>query len=208
MERKMRRIAYLGLALMFTLPPAAAEAGDGIDVGTIIGAGLGGVIGNQIGKGTGNTVATVAGVILGGVAGHSVDQGWSSSAPQYHSNTVNYAEPAPYYYRPNYVAPSAPSTNIIYSQYSYREDEDAYDRHRHHEHHHGYHDERPHWQQPVVYQQRTVVQHNYVPATYHQPPAENGYCREYTNHVVVGNHTQESYGTACLQPDGSWKIID
>lgn len=202
----MRRIAYLGLALMFTLPPAVAEAGDGIDMGTIIGAGLGGVIGNQIGKGTGNTVATVAGVILGGVAGHSVDQGWSSS-PQHHANTINYTEPAPYYYRPNYVAPSAPPTNIIYSQYSYREDEDAYDRRRHHEHHHGYHDERPHWQQPVVYQQRTIVQQNYVPATY-QPTVQNGYCREYTNRVVVGNRTQESYGTACLQPDGSWKIID
>lgn len=34
------------------------------------------------------------------------------------------------------------------------------------------------------------------------------YCREYQSRVNVGSRIQESYGTACLQPDGSWKIID
>ena len=32
------------------------------------------------------------------------------------------------------------------------------------------------------------------------------YCREYTRTVRVGGFTQQAYGTACLQPDGSWKI--
>lgn len=32
------------------------------------------------------------------------------------------------------------------------------------------------------------------------------YCREYTGSVKVGGRTQESYGTACLQADGSWQI--
>lgn len=32
------------------------------------------------------------------------------------------------------------------------------------------------------------------------------YCREYTRNVMVGNRMQEGYGTACLQPDGSWQI--
>lgn len=37
--------------------------------------------------------------------------------------------------------------------------------------------------------------------------AEAGpYCREYTGTVNVGGHKQESYGTACLQADGSWQI--
>ncbi len=33
------------------------------------------------------------------------------------------------------------------------------------------------------------------------------YCREYSQQVRIGDHVQESYGTACLQPDGSWHIV-
>lgn len=29
--------------------------------------------------------------------------------------------------------------------------------------------------------------------------------REYTNKVIVGGKTVDAYGTACLQPDGSWR---
>jgi hypothetical protein len=32
------------------------------------------------------------------------------------------------------------------------------------------------------------------------------YCREYTKNVQIGNRTEQSYGTACQQPDGSWRI--
>jgi surface antigen len=32
------------------------------------------------------------------------------------------------------------------------------------------------------------------------------FCREYQQEIVVGGQKQESYGTACRQPDGSWKI--
>lgn len=35
----------------------------------------------------------------------------------------------------------------------------------------------------------------------------NEYCREYTRTVYIGARTQEAYGTACLQPDGSWMIV-
>ncbi len=34
------------------------------------------------------------------------------------------------------------------------------------------------------------------------------YCREYQQTVVVGGETQHAYGTACRQPDGSWRIED
>lgn len=34
----------------------------------------------------------------------------------------------------------------------------------------------------------------------------NTYCREYQQTIVVGGRTVEGYGTACRQPDGSWKI--
>jgi surface antigen len=33
------------------------------------------------------------------------------------------------------------------------------------------------------------------------------YCREYRQTVWVGGEKQQAYGTACRQPDGSWKII-
>ncbi|MDP6735033.1 MAG: RT0821/Lpp0805 family surface protein [Nitrospinaceae bacterium] len=32
------------------------------------------------------------------------------------------------------------------------------------------------------------------------------YCREYQQTVVIGGKEQQAYGTACKQPDGSWKI--
>ena len=32
------------------------------------------------------------------------------------------------------------------------------------------------------------------------------YCREYQTTVTVGGETQDAFGTACQQPDGSWKI--
>jgi surface antigen len=38
--------------------------------------------------------------------------------------------------------------------------------------------------------------------------ASNGeYCREFTQTVSVGGRAQEAYGTACRQPDGSWRIV-
>ena len=33
------------------------------------------------------------------------------------------------------------------------------------------------------------------------------YCREYTSDVVIGGRRETSYGTACRQPDGSWKVV-
>lgn len=33
------------------------------------------------------------------------------------------------------------------------------------------------------------------------------YCREYNQTINVGGQAEQAYGTACRQPDGSWKII-
>lgn len=35
-----------------------------------------------------------------------------------------------------------------------------------------------------------------------------GPCREYTLDANIGGRTEQIYGTACRQPDGSWRIID
>jgi len=39
-------------------------------------------------------------------------------------------------------------------------------------------------------------------------PVTGAYCREYQTTVTIGGKTEEAYGTACQQPDGSWKILD
>jgi len=33
------------------------------------------------------------------------------------------------------------------------------------------------------------------------------YCREYQTTVNVGGEVQSAYGTACRQPDGSWRVV-
>lgn len=33
------------------------------------------------------------------------------------------------------------------------------------------------------------------------------YCREFQQTLVVGGKTENAYGTACRQPDGSWELI-
>jgi surface antigen len=38
--------------------------------------------------------------------------------------------------------------------------------------------------------------------------ASNGqYCREFQQTITVGGENHNAYGTACRQPDGSWKIV-
>lgn len=38
--------------------------------------------------------------------------------------------------------------------------------------------------------------------------SSNGlYCREYRQNIIVGGQSQQGFGTACRQPDGSWQII-
>jgi len=32
-------------------------------------------------------------------------------------------------------------------------------------------------------------------------------CREYQQTVLIGGEEQQAYGTACRQPDGTWKIV-
>ena len=34
------------------------------------------------------------------------------------------------------------------------------------------------------------------------------YCREYQAVATVGGRYQETYGTACRQPDGSWEVVN
>ena len=46
----------------------------------------------------------------------------------------------------------------------------------------------------------------FTPAPAYQQ-SDGTYCREFTQTVTIGTRTEEAYGTACRQPDGSWQII-
>ncbi|MDB5407184.1 MAG: 17 kDa surface antigen [Rhodospirillales bacterium] len=46
-----------------------------------------------------------------------------------------------------------------------------------------------------------------VPRPAYQQPS-GAYCREFQQNITVGGRTQEAYGTACRQPDGSWKVVN
>jgi len=64
--------------------PVGAESGAATDggrrsVATMIGAVVGGLLGNQVGKGDGRRAATVAGVVAGGVVGNQI----ATDRPQY-----------------------------------------------------------------------------------------------------------------------------
>lgn len=46
----------------------------------------------------------------------------------------------------------------------------------------------------------------YVPTRDGTDQAGN-YCREYQTTVNIGGQTEKAFGTACRQPDGSWKVV-
>ena len=37
--------------------------------------------------------------------------------------------------------------------------------------------------------------------------SQGGYCREFQQTVRVGGRSERAYGTACREPDGSWRIV-
>ena len=37
--------------------------------------------------------------------------------------------------------------------------------------------------------------------------ANGGFCREFQQEITVGGQRQQSFGTACRQPDGHWRIV-
>ncbi len=46
-----------------------------------------------------------------------------------------------------------------------------------------------------------------VTATRDGTSTSGRYCREFQQVVTIGGRTEEAYGTACQQPDGSWEVV-
>jgi hypothetical protein len=57
----------------------------------------------------------------------------------------------------------------------------------------------------VVYMEQPPVQAVPTSPPYTDPAGR--YCREYQTTVTVGGTGQPGFGTACLMPDGQWRIV-
>jgi len=157
MKKHFRAIVVAILLAAFFASPALA--GEDQFFGTLTGATIGGIVGNQFGKGSGRDAATVAGILAGGWAGNDIGYAMDNRSSSQASAGGGYRAPAgPITYRssyePNYVGPDdSPSPETIYDN-------------------------------------------------------AGSTCREYSQQVRVNGRIQESYGTACLQPDGTWRAVD
>ncbi len=134
--------------------------GGGEAVGTLAGAGLGGLLGNQFGHGSGKVLTTVGGVLLGGFlgnrVGNSLDRGTIAYNQQQTQVALNNNQPGQAL---PWKSPSNPQvTGTIVPQ--------------------------------QVYQNQ-----------------QGQYCREYTQNILIGGQNQQSVGTACRNPDGSWTPV-
>ncbi len=63
------------------------------NIGTVLGAAVGGLLGSQVGGGSGKTVATIAGVVGGGFLGNQVGQGMDQADQGCVAQTLDQAPP-------------------------------------------------------------------------------------------------------------------
>lgn len=151
-------------AIMVTLAGAlalgaCADTGPKQTAGGLGGAVLGGLLGSQVGGGSGQLWATGAGVLLGAIVGSEIGRGLDEVDRMKMQRTTQASL--------EHTQTGAAST----------------------------------WSNPDTGNSGTVV----PTQTYQR--ADGTYCREFTQTINVGGQVEEAYGTACRQPDGSWKIV-
>jgi hypothetical protein len=59
---------------------------------------------------------------------------------------------------------------------------------------------------PIVYAPSPPPQ-GYYPPQAAAPAAAGQQCREYQSTAIIDDQPQQTFGTACLQPDGRWRIV-
>ncbi len=77
----------IALAAMISLSACVTDQGQKQTLGTLIGAGLGGLAGSQIGSGSGQLAAVGAGVLLGGLLGSEVGKSLDKADQAYAAQT-------------------------------------------------------------------------------------------------------------------------
>ena len=61
---------------------------------------------------------------------------------------------------------------------------------------------------PIYYQAPYQAPLSAAPTSQPYRAADGRLCREYQTTINVGGVMQPSYGTACQQPDGTWRIVN
>lgn len=157
----MKKNSILALLLVAGLALSGCETlgGNKQTVGTLGGAAAGGLLGSQVGGGSGRLYAVGIGTLLGALVGSEVGRSLDKA-------DMVYAQ------RANQQAHSAPIGKSIA------------------------------WNNPETGNSGSVT------------PTRDGYadsgeyCREYQQTIYVGGQQETGYGTACRQPDGTWKIVN
>jgi surface antigen len=62
--------------------------------------------------------------------------------------------------------------------------------------------------QPISWRNPDSGNSGTVTPTREGTAANGDYCREFQQSVTVSGKTEQAYGTACRQPDGSWKVVN
>ena len=150
----------VALSAMLSLSACVTNQGEKQTLGTLIGAGLGGLAGSQIGSGTGQLAAIGAGVLLGGLLGSEVGRSLDKADEAYLANNAQSTlETAPTGASSSWVNPDSGNSGSL------------------------------------------TPTHTYATAS-GQP------CREYHSTVTIDGQTENVYGTACREPDGSWRFVN
>lgn len=178
----MASIMAFGLAGCVENTGRTGQQDAGIAVGGLLGAIGGGLAGTQVGKGRGKTAAIIAGSILGGLAGgalgNSLAQRLTPQDEAYSQQTTQQALSSAQVNQP--VAWQNPQTGVYGNVTPVSQV----------------------YQQPYYAPQQAPATYG---TTYSQPQSVD--CRDYKQTIFVDNQRYETAtGTACRQPDGTWRI--
>lgn len=159
MQGKSLILSVFSIALVMTGCQNMQNKGDKELIGTGAGAVIGGVLGSNVGSGSGKLWATGAGTLIGALVGSEIGK------------SLDRADRAALQ-QANEKAMDAPVGETIT------------------------------WQNPETGHHGSVT-------PVREGQSESGkYCREYRQRIIVDGREQAGYGTACQQPDGSWKIVN
>lgn len=152
-------VFFSAAVLILTGCEAARQGNEKEVIGTGAGAVIGGLLGSQVGGGSGRLWATGAGVLIGALAGSEIGRSLDRADRAYAMQASRQAQ-------------SAPIGETIS------------------------------WSNPESGHSGSVT-------PVREGSTQGGdYCREFYQTVTIGGRQEDAYGTACQNPDGTWRIVN
>jgi surface antigen len=144
-------LAFVAAALLAACSTVPSKQ----DQGMLIGAIAGGILGHQVGDGSGQVLATMFGTVAGAMIGGNVGRSMDATDQMKTAMALENVQ-------------TGVSSNWINPDTGYE----------------------------------------YVMTPTNTYSGAAGPCREYTMDAIIGGRTEQVYGTACRQPDGSWQVVN